>query len=110
MCTRNPFIRVGAISPLVTLETRSVFAILGVVFLTVGTLLHASERTGPGLLCLTVGFVFAGCWAFLGMSLAQRGEATTPAETYLSGGMAALTLTVYFGMRTHETLFSRRTE
>lgn len=89
------------------LETRSVFAIIGVAFLSVGTVLHASERTGPGLLCLTVGFLFAGGWAFLGMELAQRGEATTPAETYLSGGMAAITLALYFGIRTRETVFGR---
>lgn len=90
------------------LETRSVFAIIGVVFLSVGVALHATDRTGPGLLCFTVGFLFAGGWAFLGMELARRGEANTPAETYLSGGLAAITLALYFGIRTHETMFTRR--
>lgn len=89
------------------LGTRSVFALIGGTFLVVGIALHASDRTGPGLLCFTVGFVFSGGWAFLGMELAQRGVGTTPPKTYLSGGMAAVTLALYFGIRTHETMFRR---
>ena len=83
------------------------FALLGGTALTVGVYLHATDREGPGLATFAVGFLLACAWAFLGMELAQRGEATTPAETYLSGGMAALVLALYFGMRAKEEIFSR---
>ncbi|WP_313690948.1 hypothetical protein [Halorarum halobium] len=89
------------------LETRTVFALIGGTFLLLGIGLHANDRTGSGLLCFTIGFVFSGGWAFLGMALAQQGVGTTPPKTYLSGGMAAVTLALYFGIRTHETLFDR---
>ena len=89
------------------LDTRAVFALIGGAVLTVGVYLHATDREGPGLAAFAVGFLFACGWAFLGMELARRGQASTPAETYLSGGMAALVLGLYFGMRAKEELFSR---
>ena len=89
------------------LGTRAVIAIAGGTVLTVGTYLHATDREAAGLAAFAVGFFLACGWAFLGMELAQRGVDPTPPRTYLSGGMAALTLALYFGLRTHETLFER---
>ncbi len=68
--------------------------------LTVGVYFHArgDERLGYG--AMAFGFATASAWAFLGMELARRGEASAPATTYLSGGMAAVTLAMYFGLRT----------
>lgn len=74
-------------------------ALLGVVVLTVGIYLHATERESAGYAVMALGFATAAGWAFLGMELARRGAASVPANTYLSGGMAAVTLTVYFGLR-----------
>lgn len=71
--------------------------------LTVGIYLHASDREAAGLGAMALGFATAAVWAFLGMELAQRGVASTPATTYLSGGMAAVTLAMYFGMRARAT-------
>lgn len=87
--------------------TRTVFALIGGAVLTIGVLLHASDREGAGLAAFAVGCLFACGWAFLGMDLARRGLASAPAETYLSGGMAALVMTIYFGFRAKEALFSR---
>ncbi|UIO98450.1 hypothetical protein Hbl1158_07705 [Halobaculum sp. CBA1158] len=79
--------------------TRTVLALIGGVVLTVGVYLHASDREEIGLGTMAFGFAISALWAFLGMELARRGEATAPAETYLSGGMAAVTLAMYFGLR-----------
>lgn len=87
--------------------TRAVIALLGGTVLTVGVYLHATGREGPGLAAFAVGFALACGWSFMSMELAQRGVAAGPARTYLSAGMAALTLTLYFGMRAKDTLFAR---
>ncbi|MFC7068236.1 hypothetical protein [Halobaculum lipolyticum] len=79
--------------------TRTVLALIGGVVLTVGIYLHASDREAAGLGAMAVGFATAAVWAFLGMELARQGVASAPATTYLSGGMAAVTLAMYFGMR-----------
>jgi hypothetical protein len=89
------------------LDTRAVLAIIGVFVLSVGILLHATGRESAGLGFFAVGFGTSAGWAFIGMELSQRGEATAPAETYLATGMAALALALYFGLRTHESLYDR---
>lgn len=89
------------------LGTRSVFAVLGGTVLAVGTYLHATDREAAGLAAFAVGFLLACGWAFLGMELARQGVDSAPAETYLSGGMAALVLTLYFGIRAKEEMFPR---
>jgi len=82
--------------------TRTVLALIGGAVLTVGIYLHASGRESAGLGAMAVGFGTAAGWAFLGMELAQRGEIAAPARTYLSGGMAAITLAMYFGLRSRD--------
>ena len=82
--------------------TRTVLALIGVVALSVGTYLHATDREIAGLGAMAAGFATAALWAFLGVELAQRGVASAPANTYLSGGMAAVTLAMYFGLRARE--------
>lgn len=79
--------------------TRTVLAIIGGIVLTVGVYLHASDRTDAGYAAMAMGFATAAAWAFLGMELAQQGADSAPATTYLSGGMAAVTLAMYFGLR-----------
>jgi hypothetical protein len=79
--------------------TRTVLALVGGVVLTVGVYLHATDRVSAGYAAMAMGFATAAVWAFMGMELAQRGVASAPANTYLSGGMAAVTLAMYFGMR-----------
>lgn len=79
--------------------TRTVLALLGGIVLTVGVYLHATERESAGYAAMALGFATAAVWAFLGMELARMGRASTPATTYLSGGLAAVTLAMYFGMR-----------
>lgn len=90
------------------LQTRGVLAILGVVALTVGTVLHHRGREPPGLALFAVGFGIAGLWAGLGMVQAQEGVENFPPETYLSAGASALALTLYFAIRSHRMTFDRR--
>jgi len=90
------------------LDTRAVLAILGVFVLSFGVLLHATGRETAGLGFFAVGFGTSAGWAFIGMELSQQGRAAAPAETYLATGMAALALALYFGLRTHESLYDRR--
>ena len=79
--------------------TRTVLALLGGVVLTVGVYLHATERESAGYAVMALGFATAAGWAFLGMELARMGRTSVPETTYLSGGVAAVTLAMYFGMR-----------
>ncbi|WP_435064036.1 hypothetical protein [Halobaculum sp. EA56] len=79
--------------------TRTVLALIGGAVLSVGVYLHATGREEAGYATMALGFATAAGWAFLGMELARRGDVTVPATTYLSGGMAAATLAMYFGLR-----------
>jgi hypothetical protein len=90
------------------LDTRAVLAIIGVLVLSVGILLHAAGRESAGLGLFAIGFGASAGWSFIGMELSQQGRSAAPAETYLATGMAALSLALYFGLRTHASLYDRR--
>lgn len=90
------------------LTTRLVFAVMGIIVLTVGVALHSRGNEAAGFGLFATGFLLSAGWAGIGMVRSQQGASTVPADTYLSAGVTALAMAMYFGLRSHRTMFGDR--
>ncbi len=87
--------------------TREVLAVMGIVVLTLGTLLHSRGNQSAGYALFAAGFGVGTFWATLGMLQAQQGMADLTPETYLSGAASGVAVTLYFAIRSHRLAFGR---
>lgn len=87
--------------------TREVLAVMGIIVLTIGTILHYRDQRSAGMALFAAGFGVATLWATLGMLQAQQGAAGLEPETYLSGAASGVAVTLYFAIRSHRLAFGR---
>lgn len=85
--------------------TREVLAVMGIVVLTIGTVVHHRGNQSGGYALFAAGFALATLWATLGMLQAQQGMADLTPETYLSGAASGVAVTLYFAIRSHRIAF-----
>jgi hypothetical protein len=87
--------------------TRTVFAVMGVIILSVGVFFHHRGNEAAGFGLFAVGFLLSAGWAGIGMVQAQQGLSDVPPDTYLSVSVTAGAMAFYFGVRSHRTMFGR---